>query len=109
MPAIAASGGQACALPWRRARYLGSGWSSAYRSVFSGWCARGVGRMSNKMWGGRFASGPDAIMEEINASIDFDKTLWRQDIRGSLRPCSPCWRSRASSSRTDAGRPSRRV
>ncbi len=39
--------------------------------------------MSNKMWGGRFASGPDAIMEEINASIDFDKTLWCQDIAGS--------------------------
>ncbi|PSC04971.1 argininosuccinate lyase [Alsobacter soli] len=39
--------------------------------------------MSNTMWGGRFASGPDAIMEEINASIDFDKALWRQDIRGS--------------------------
>jgi argininosuccinate lyase len=39
--------------------------------------------MSNKMWGGRYASGPDAIMEEINASIDFDKALWRQDIAGS--------------------------
>lgn len=39
--------------------------------------------MSNKMWGGRFESAPAAIMEEINASIDFDKTLWRQDIRGS--------------------------
>jgi argininosuccinate lyase len=39
--------------------------------------------MSNKMWGGRFATGPAAIMEEINASIDFDKALWRQDIRGS--------------------------
>jgi argininosuccinate lyase len=36
------------------------------------------------MWGGRFASGPDAIMEEINVSIDFDRRLWRQDIRGSL-------------------------
>jgi len=36
------------------------------------------------MWGGRFATGPDAIMEEINASIDFDRKLWRQDIRGSL-------------------------
>ena len=36
------------------------------------------------MWGGRFATGPDAIMEEINASIDFDQKLWRQDIRGSL-------------------------
>jgi argininosuccinate lyase len=41
------------------------------------------GIMSNKMWGGRFESGPAAIMEEINASIDFDKRLWRQDIRGS--------------------------
>jgi argininosuccinate lyase len=39
--------------------------------------------MSNKMWGGRFASGPDAIMEEINASIDFDKHLARQDILAS--------------------------
>jgi argininosuccinate lyase len=36
--------------------------------------------MSNKMWGGRFASGPDAIMEEINSSIDFDRHLYRQDI-----------------------------
>lgn len=39
---------------------------------------------SNKMWGGRFASGPDAIMEEINASIDYDQKLYRQDIQGSL-------------------------
>jgi argininosuccinate lyase len=39
--------------------------------------------MSNKMWGGRFSSGPDAIMEEINASIDFDKALYRQDIAAS--------------------------
>ena len=39
--------------------------------------------MSNKMWGGRFASGPDAIMEEINASIGFDQRLFRQDIAGS--------------------------
>jgi argininosuccinate lyase len=40
--------------------------------------------MSNKMWGGRFASGPDAIMEEINASIGFDQKLASQDIEGSL-------------------------
>ncbi|MCX7339384.1 MAG: argininosuccinate lyase [Hyphomicrobiales bacterium] len=40
--------------------------------------------MSNRMWGGRFATGPNAIMEEINASIGFDQKLWRQDIRGSL-------------------------
>ena len=40
--------------------------------------------MSNQMWGGRFASGPDAIMEEINVSIGFDKKLAPQDIAGSL-------------------------
>lgn len=39
--------------------------------------------MSNKMWGGRFATGPDAIMEEINASIDYDKRFHTQDIAGS--------------------------
>jgi argininosuccinate lyase len=39
---------------------------------------------ANQQWGGRFAAGPAAIMEEINASIGFDKKLWRQDIRGSL-------------------------
>jgi len=35
-------------------------------------------------WGGRFAAGPSAIMQEINASIGFDRKMWRQDIRGSL-------------------------
>ena len=35
------------------------------------------------MWGGRFASGPAEIMADINASIDFDKRLAAQDIRGS--------------------------
>ncbi len=40
--------------------------------------------MTNKMWGGRFESAPDAIMEEINASIGFDQRLFAQDIRGSL-------------------------
>jgi argininosuccinate lyase len=39
--------------------------------------------MSNKMWGGRFADSPDAVMEEINASIDFDRHLYRQDIAAS--------------------------
>src|SRR5213595_1175719 len=39
--------------------------------------------MSNKMWGGRFSTGPDAVMEEINASIDFDRHLYRQDIAAS--------------------------
>jgi argininosuccinate lyase len=36
------------------------------------------------MWGGRFAGGPAALMREINASIGFDKRLWREDIAGSL-------------------------
>ncbi len=40
--------------------------------------------MSNRMWGGRFATGPDAIMEEINASIGFDQRLYKQDIAGSI-------------------------
>ena len=35
------------------------------------------------MWGGRFAEGPAAVMRAINASIPFDKRLWRQDIAGS--------------------------
>ncbi|MGC1260494.1 MAG: argininosuccinate lyase [Jannaschia helgolandensis] len=38
---------------------------------------------SNKMWGGRFAEGPDAIMEAINASIGFDRRMAKQDIEGS--------------------------
>jgi argininosuccinate lyase len=43
--------------------------------------------MTNRMWGGRFASGPATIMEEINASIDFDRRLWREDIAGSAAHC----------------------
>ncbi len=43
----------------------------------------GMGAGSNAMWGGRFAAGPSAIMREINASIPFDKALWREDIAGS--------------------------
>ncbi len=38
---------------------------------------------ANVQWGGRFAGGPSAIMQEINASIGFDRKMWRQDIRGS--------------------------
>jgi argininosuccinate lyase len=41
-------------------------------------------KASNAMWGGRFASGPAAIMEAINASIGFDRKLYAQDIRGSI-------------------------
>jgi argininosuccinate lyase len=39
---------------------------------------------SNLMWGGRFGGGPAALMREINASIGFDKRLWREDIAASL-------------------------
>ncbi|MEM6635895.1 MAG: argininosuccinate lyase [Pseudomonadota bacterium] len=38
---------------------------------------------ANAMWGGRFADGPDEIMQAINASIDFDRRLYAQDIEGS--------------------------
>ena len=37
----------------------------------------------NAMWGGRYATGPAAVMEDINVSIEFDKRLYRQDIAGS--------------------------
>src|SRR3981189_3905440 len=39
--------------------------------------------MSNKMWGGRFTERPDAIMEEINVSIDVDRHFYAQDIAAS--------------------------
>jgi len=39
--------------------------------------------MTNRMWGGRFAEGADALMEAINASIGFDQKLYAQDIAGS--------------------------
>ncbi len=40
-------------------------------------------KTSNAMWGGRFAAGPDAIMEAINASIGYDQRMAAQDIAGS--------------------------
>jgi argininosuccinate lyase len=51
----------------------------------TGHTRRNLGRcaMGNKMWGGRFSTSPDAVMEEINASIDFDRHLFRQDIAAS--------------------------
>ena len=44
--------------------------------------------MTNKMWGGRFGGGPDQIMEEINASIGFDKRFYAQDIAASKAHCA---------------------
>ena len=43
---------------------------------------------ANSLWGGRFEAGPSAIMEEINASIGFDKRLYAQDIQGSKAHCA---------------------
>ena len=43
---------------------------------------------ANPMWGGRFAGGPAAIMRRINASIDFDKRLYAEDIAGSQAHCA---------------------
>jgi len=40
--------------------------------------------MTSKLWGGRFQDATDAVLEAINVSIDFDKRLGPQDIRGSL-------------------------
>ncbi len=42
---------------------------------------------ANAMWGGRFAAGPDEVMEQINASIGFDKRLYAHDIAGSRAHC----------------------
>lgn len=42
---------------------------------------------ANTLWGGRFEGGVSEIMEKINASIDFDKILYRQDIQGSIEHC----------------------
>ncbi len=38
---------------------------------------------SNKMWGGRFAAGPSAVMQAINASLPIDRRMWREDLAGS--------------------------
>jgi argininosuccinate lyase len=43
---------------------------------------------TSTIWGGRFSEGPSAIMEKINASIDFDKRFYAQDIAGSKAHCA---------------------
>jgi argininosuccinate lyase len=42
----------------------------------------------NSLWGGRFAGGSAEIMRRINASIDFDKRLYAEDIAGSKAHCA---------------------
>jgi argininosuccinate lyase len=43
---------------------------------------------SKPLWGGRFAGGPAEIMRRINASIDFDRRLYAEDIAGSKAHCA---------------------
>ncbi len=42
-------------------------------------------RMASKLWGGRFTGKTDPIMEQFNNSISYDKTMWREDIEGSIQ------------------------
>jgi argininosuccinate lyase len=49
--------------------------------------AKNSGKSSNKMWGGHFSVAPSEIMQKINASIGFDKKLYKQDISGSIAHC----------------------
>ena len=48
---------------------------------------QGADHQANQMWGGRFSLAPSEIMEQINASIDFDQRLYREDIQGSKAHC----------------------
>lgn len=61
-----------------------SHWGMAMSVDEQGAADKSGGNTANVQWGGRFAAGPSAIMREINASIGFDKVMWRQDIAGSL-------------------------
>ena len=65
--------------------------------------ATSIDGTKSRIWGGRFASGPSQLMQDINASISYDQRLYRQDIAGSrahatmLAACDP----RASAMHTD--------
>jgi argininosuccinate lyase len=48
----------------------------------------GTNKPANSLWGGRFAGGPADIMRRINASIEFDKRLYAEDIAGSKAHCA---------------------
>jgi argininosuccinate lyase len=39
---------------------------------------------NSKIWGGRFSSSSNKLMEEFNSSIQFDKKLYKQDIEASI-------------------------
>ena len=38
----------------------------------------------SKLWTGRFSKETDALLDQLNASLPFDKRLYRQDIQGSM-------------------------
>ena len=48
----------------------------------------GASKPASSLWGGRFAGSPADIMRRINASIDFDKRLYAEDIAGSKAHCA---------------------
>ena len=60
------------------------------------------GKAANALWGGRFAQGPAAIMEAINASIGFDRKLYRQDIAASKAHCAMLVRQKIISAKDGA-------
>ncbi|XP_070572641.1 argininosuccinate lyase-like isoform X2 [Ptychodera flava] len=43
----------------------------------------GTTKEAGKLWGGRFTGATDPVMEKFNASIEFDKRMWKADIQGS--------------------------
>jgi argininosuccinate lyase len=62
--------------------------STTARRKKRGAADRAGAERANPLWGGRFEAGPAEIMARINASIDFDKRLYRQDLAGSRAHCS---------------------
>lgn len=57
------------------------------RPIMNAKSAKNKDTAANTLWGGRFAAGPAAIMEKINASIDVDRRLYKQDIAASQAHC----------------------
>ena len=64
----------------------------------------GGGGEGSKLWGGRFTGATDPVMEQFNASIGYDKRMWRQDIDGSKVRAGDPGRARLSALRAAAHR-----
>ena len=41
-----------------------------------------------KLWSGRFKSELDALAEEFNDSLPFDREMYREDVAGSVAHCT---------------------